>query len=74
MGKEVFSYRLTKKGEVRIFWEGHGSRHGVMTLGGVRGRKLSDELSASDSDDGVQNTLRRVTGNFKRGNERPKKR
>lgn len=70
MGQEVFSYQLTKRGEVRISWEGRC----VMTLGGARGRKLTDELSASNSDEGVQDALRRVTGNFKRGNERPKKR
>ena len=69
MGQEVFSYQLTKKGEVRIFWEGRC----VMTLGGSRARKLTDELSAAD-DEGVQRALQRVTGNFKRGNERLSKR
>ncbi len=45
-----------------------------MTLGGERSRKLADEISASSSDEGVQDALRRVAGNFKRGNEHPKKR
>ena len=44
-----------------------------MTLGGSRARKLTDELSAAD-DEGVQRALQRVTGNFKRGNERLSKR
>ena len=74
MGREVFSYQLTKKGEVRIFWQGHASGRCVMTLGGSRGRKLIGEISASDSEESVQDILRRFTGNFKRGNERPKKR
>ena len=65
MGQEVFGYQLTKKGEVRIFWEGRC----IMTLGGERGRKLAAELLKTDND-GVQRALQRVTGNFKRGNER----
>ena len=44
-----------------------------MTLGGQRGRKLTDELLVADHE-GVQRALQRVTGNFKRGNERLSKR
>ncbi len=40
-----------------------------MTLGGVRGDKLAAELSKADNQS-VQKALQRVTGNFKRGNER----
>ena len=69
MGQEVFSYQLTKKGEVRIFWEDRC----VMTLGGERGRKLTAKLSVADNE-GAQRALQRVTGNFKRGNERLSKR
>ena len=69
MGREVFSYQLTRRGEVRIFWEGSC----VMTLGGERGRKLFTVLETAD-DEGVQRALQRVTGNFKRGNERLGKR
>ena len=66
MGHETFSYRIHKDGIVRIFWEGRC----VMTLGGQRGQKLIDQLTATKEEDAVQRLLQRVTGNFKRGNER----
>lgn len=66
MGHETFSYRIHKDGIVRIFWEGRC----VLTLGGKRGRKLIDQLTAAEEEDAVQRLLQRVTGNFKRGNER----
>ena len=66
MGHEKFSFRIQKDGTVRIFREGRC----VMTLGGPRARKLVGELKGAE-DDEVQDRLRRVTGNFKRGNERP---
>ena len=65
MGHELFSYQLTKNGQVRIFWEGRC----VMTLGGKRGQKLASSLADADVAD-VQKLLQRATGNFKRGNER----
>ena len=65
MGHEVFSYSVHKDGRVRSFWGGKC----VMTLGGVRGSKLISDL-AQANESGVQRLLRRVTGNFKRGNER----
>jgi hypothetical protein len=65
MGKEIFDYQITKRGVVRIFWEGRC----VMTLGGQRGQKLARDLAEADEDK-VQSLLQRVTGNFKRGNER----
>lgn len=48
-----------------------------MTLGGVRGDKLAAELeiaAAKGDNEGVQKALRRMTGNFKRGNEHLSKR
>ncbi|MBP6786505.1 MAG: hypothetical protein KA170_02870 [Candidatus Promineofilum sp.] len=66
MGHETFSYRIHKNGTVRIFWEARC----VMTLGGKRGQKLVDQLAAAEEEAAVQRLLQRVTGNFKRGNER----
>jgi hypothetical protein len=40
-----------------------------MTLGGQRGQELARDLAEADEDK-VQSLLQRVTGNFKRGNER----
>ncbi len=69
MGGERFSYQATKDGVVRVFWESRC----VMALGGRRGDVLRTELAAAD-DEKVQAALRRVTGNFRRGNERRDKR
>ncbi len=69
MGRETFTYQVTKDEVVRIFWEGRC----VMTLGGRRGKLLATELADADEEN-VQYALQRVTGNFKRGNERRLKR
>ena len=69
MGGERFSYRTTKGGVVRIFWLGRC----VMEVGGVRGARLVlDLVEAGASEE--QDLLARITGNFKRGNERPPRR
>ncbi|MEZ4631682.1 MAG: hypothetical protein R2880_13395 [Deinococcales bacterium] len=65
MGKEPFSYKVHKDGLVRIFWQGRC----VMTLGGDRGQMLAQELQDAGEAE-QQYILQRVTGNFKRGNER----
>jgi len=65
VGHEVFRYETHKNGTARIFWEGRC----VMTLGGVRGRRLVEDLEDAD-EERVQYLLRRATGNFKRGDER----
>ena len=65
MGHEVFSASFTKDGRVRIHWGGRC----VMTLGGERAQALRAELEGA-SFEAQQYTLQRVTGNFKRGNER----
>lgn len=65
MGNETFSATFTKGGKVRIFWQGRC----VMTLGGKRAEALKAELEGADFE-AEQYALQRVTGNFKRGNER----
>lgn len=61
---DPFSYQITKGGEVRI------SRGGtvVVTVGGAQARKLVAGLGRDDDTD--QQLLARVTGNYRRGNER----
>ena len=66
MGGETFTYKTAKDDMVRIFWEGRC----VMTLGGAWGRRLSAELATSSDPGDAQRILQRVTGNFRRGNER----
>ncbi|HRQ00510.1 MAG TPA: hypothetical protein PK781_08630, partial [Terrimesophilobacter sp.] len=57
-------YRITKTGEVHI------SRGGrvVVTVGGAPARKLLAGLGRDDDTD--QQLLARITGNYRRGNER----
>ncbi len=68
LADEEFSYRATKDGRVLI------SRHGrrVVVLAGAKATRF---LASAESLDGeaLQLLLARVTGNFKRGNERPSK-
>lgn len=61
---DPFSYDVTKSGLVRI------SRGGrvVVTVGGARASRLIAELGRDDETD--QQLLARVTGNYRRGNER----
>ncbi|MFA5551991.1 MAG: hypothetical protein WDA03_10285 [Trueperaceae bacterium] len=65
MGGERFDYRITKDGVVRVFWEGRC----VTVVKGAKGQALAASLQAAD-DTRTQALLQRVTGNFKRGNER----
>lgn len=65
MGGEIFTARIAKDGRVRVFWEGRC----VLTLGGERATQLIAELDGA-SFEAQQYALQRVTGNFKRGNER----
>lgn len=61
---DPFEYRVTKSGDVLV------SRRGVVvtTVRGARARRLVAELGVDDDRD--QQLLARVTGNYKRGNER----
>ena len=60
-----FSRRVTKDGRVRISFRG---RH-VMTVAGRQADQLRARLEAADPRT-EQLLLAKVTGNFKRGNER----
>jgi hypothetical protein len=60
-----FSYRATKAGEVFISWSG---KH-VVTLRGVKAKRFLAQIR-DVTDEQAQMVMARVTGNFKRGNER----
>lgn len=63
--EEPFSYQQTKDQKIHISWKGKV----VMILKDQKALDLSRKLEkASDSE--VQLLLAKVTGNFKRGNER----
>ena len=60
-----FSYKKTKDGKVFIFHEGKQ----IKVLKGKQAEKLLANLEHGDVLD-VQLALAKITGNFKRGNER----
>ena len=61
---DPFSYQIVKSGDVRI------SRAGriVTIVRGAAAARLAERLGQSDERD--QQLLARITGNYKRGNER----
>jgi len=62
---EVFSYRATKNGTVLISWQGKQ----VTTLNGKQAERFLTRIAGLD-DRAAQLVMAKVTGNFKRGNER----
>ncbi len=62
---KMFSYKTIKGGRLLVEWQGNT----VRVLKGPRAWKLARELEMADPE-GVQLTLAKATGNFKRGNER----
>lgn len=61
---DPFDYRITQSGMLIIARNGRT----VMELGGKKASALIPKLGASDESD--QQLLARVTGNYRRGNER----
>lgn len=60
-----FTYQVRKSGEIAISRDGRV----VATLGGPKAERLRADLEGADAA-AVQQLLARVTGNYKRGNER----
>jgi hypothetical protein len=69
MGKEQFSYRITKNGKLFVNWHGKQGKRGI-ALKNPRAEKLIRDLPAMDPKQ-QQLALARATDNFKSGNERP---
>jgi hypothetical protein len=65
METDVFSYSLSKEGKVFISWKGKP----IMVLKGNAAQKLVGKLIGANKE-GIQLELAKITGNFKRGNER----
>jgi hypothetical protein len=61
----TFSYRATKAGIVFVAWGGRD----VVMLSGARATKFLRQAEDAD-EESAQLLMARVTGNFKRGNER----
>ncbi|PRY75896.1 hypothetical protein [Alkalibacterium olivapovliticus] len=65
---QAFTYKIRKDSKVFIYYYGKQ----VMVVTGNRSRELIEDLEYADSE-GEQYLLARLTGNFKRGNERESK-
>lgn len=65
LGSEPFAYRETKDGRVLIEWQG---RRAAVLTGGRAARFLAAVEGATAAQRQLE--MARVTGNFKRGNER----
>lgn len=61
----TFSFRTSKDGQVFISWHGRE----VTVLRGEAARKFLARIAGADRE-AAQQLMARVTGNFKRGNER----
>lgn len=64
-----FSYRETKDKRIFLYWENRQ----IAILSGARAAKFLERAERLD-ESGKQLLMARVTGNFKRGNERQMKR
>jgi len=65
LDNEVFTYQISKDKKVFIYWSGKQ----VMVIKGKEAQKFIGKIIGLD-DKGVQLVMAKVTGNFKRGNER----
>lgn len=70
LDEEQFTYKASRDGTLFVYWHG---KH-VRTYSGHQSAAILEEIEAAASDKDVQLALARVTGNFKRGNERAPKR
>lgn len=69
LDEEFFSYKVSKDNKVFVFWYDKQ----VMILKGKESEKFLAKIEKADSKES-QLILAKVTGNFKRGNEKNNKR
>lgn len=62
---EPFDFQINKNGSILIYWEGRQ----IKMLAGKEAAKAQAKLNSLDTK-GIQLYLAKLTGNFKRGNER----
>ncbi len=65
LDNEVFAYRVSKENKVFVYW--HGKQ--VKILKGTAAQKFIHKIEGCDHKE-AQLVMAKVTGNFKRGNER----
>ncbi len=69
LDEEVFTYHISKDNKVFIFWNGKQ----VTTLSNNKANKFIETIEGADNKE-AQLIMAKVTGNFKRGNEKLNKR
>lgn len=69
LDEEIFTYRVTKNNTILIDWCGKN----VTTLKGKEAELMLSKLNSAVNEKEVQLILAKITGNFKRGNERNSK-
>ena len=62
---QPFNYQLSKDGKIFLYWEGKQ----VKLLKGKEALKFTSKIASLD-EQGVQLLIAKLTGNFKRGNEK----
>jgi len=65
LDEEIFTYRITKDNKVFISYEGKT----VTTLSGPKAKKFMTDIAGAKGKQ-AQLIMAKITGNFKRGNER----
>jgi hypothetical protein len=65
LGDEPFAFRVSKNGSVFVSWQGRT----VTTLNGKDAERFLAQIDGLDGQE-AQLVMAKVTGNFKRGNER----
>lgn len=68
LDEEVFTYRVSKNNTVFIGFKGRE----IKIIRGKDAEKLISRIQQAETDKDVQLALAKITGNFKRGNERNK--
>ncbi|PIH60223.1 hypothetical protein CS562_09250 [Paenibacillus sp. LK1] len=68
LSEQVFSYTLTKDNKVFIYWNGKQ----VSILSGKASNKFLNSIEGKDHKE-IQLVMAKITGNFKRGNEKDNK-
>jgi hypothetical protein len=66
LDEDPFSYRVTKNNTILIDYKGKQ----VKLLNGRDAEKILGKIKIAEDDKAVQLILAKITGNFKRGNER----
>jgi hypothetical protein len=66
LDEDMFSYHITKDDRILLYW--HDKL--VKILAAKQSQKFLGQIASANDDKEIQLIMAKVTGNFKRGNER----